>query len=55
MPFQTESIERGLKLLEQFKVQPEDQVRVAEDNLRKTSEAIFAKMGLDEQILKNCI
>ncbi|MCH2313409.1 MAG: hypothetical protein MK411_05240, partial [SAR202 cluster bacterium] len=34
-------------MLEQFKVQPEDQVRVTEDNLRKTVEAVFSKMGLD--------
>ena len=47
MPFQIEIIERELKLLEQFKVQPEDQVRVTEHNLRKTVEAVFSKMGLD--------
>ena len=47
MLFQIENTERGLKLLEQFKVQPEDQVRVTENNLRKTVEAVFSKMGLD--------
>ena len=47
MRFQIENTERGLKLLEQFKVQPEDQVRVTENNLRKTVEAVFSKMGLD--------
>ena len=34
-------------MLEQFKVKPEDAVRVKEENLRETVEAIFEKMGLD--------
>ena len=42
MPFQIEIIERELKLLEQFKVQPEDQVRVTEHNLRKTVDAVVS-------------
>ena len=36
-------------MLEQFKVKPEDAVRVREENLRETVEAIFAKMGLDSK------
>ena len=35
-------------MLEQFKVQPEDQVRVSEENLRKTVESVFSKMGLSD-------
>lgn len=34
-------------MLEQFKVKPEDAVRVREEDLRETVEAIFKKMGLD--------
>ena len=36
-------------MLEQFKVKPEDAVRVREENLRETVEAIFEKMGLDSK------
>ncbi|MCH2309775.1 MAG: Ldh family oxidoreductase [SAR202 cluster bacterium] len=35
-------------MLEQFKVQPKDQVIVSENNLRETVEAIFSKMGLSK-------
>ena len=36
-------------MLEQFKVKPEDAVRVREENLRETVAAIFKKMGLDRK------
>ena len=36
-------------MLEQFKVKPKDAVRVREENLRETVEAIFKKMGLDRK------
>ena len=35
-------------MLEQFKVQPKDQVLGSENNLRETVEAIFSKMGLSK-------
>ncbi len=46
--YQNRKPRRGIKLLEQFKVQPEDQVRVSEENLRKTVESVFSKMGLSD-------
>ena len=36
-------------MLEQFKVQPEDQVRVKENNLRDMVHSVFLKMGLGEE------
>ena len=36
-------------MLEQFKVKPEDAVRVREENLRATVESVFRKMGLPEE------
>ena len=36
-------------MLEQFKVQPEDQVRVQEKNLRDMVYSVFLKMGLDDE------
>ena len=36
-------------MLEQFKVKPEDAVRVKEGNLRSTVESIFRKMSLSEE------
>ena len=36
-------------MLEQFKVKPEDAVRVKEENLRATVESVFRKMGLPEE------
>ena len=36
-------------MLEQFKVKPEDAVRVKEENLRATVESVFRKMGLSEE------
>ena len=36
-------------MLEQFKVKPEDAVRVREEDLREIVEAIFKKMGLDRK------
>ena len=35
-------------MLEQFKVQPEDQVRVKEQNLRNMVHSVFLKMGLGD-------
>ena len=46
--YQNRKPRRGIKLLEQFKVQPEDQVRVSEENLRNTVESVFSKMGLSD-------
>ena len=36
-------------MLEQFKVKPEDAVRVKEEDLRATVESVFQKMGLPEE------
>ena len=36
-------------MLEQFKVKPEDAVRVKEENLRATVESVFRKMGLSKE------
>ena len=41
-------------MLEQFKVQPEDQVRVKEQNLRDMVHSVFLKMGLDDDDAALC-